>query len=291
LALLEPARYHISPNLSNNLVDNVGEGHRHTSKLDILLRLRLNARLQIRTPPNSHSPLTVQLGESEKLVRALFTLAKAFSPSIIFVDEIDSLLTSRSGGENENEASRRLKTEFLIQWSSLASAAAARESEDSPRVLVLAATNLPWAIDDAARRRFVLRQYIPLPEAETRSVQFGRLLSRQHHTMTEEQLEQLVAMTDGTPDKKAPTQHTLLFLGLWANMVGFSGSDITALTKDAAMGPLRSLGEALLTTKREEIRPIDFDDFVTSLRKIRPSVSKASLQAFEKWNDDFGSKG
>ena len=57
------------------------------------------------------------------------------------------------------------------------------------------------------------------------------------------------------------------------------------------MGPLRSLGEALLTTKREEIRPIDFDDFVTSLRKIRPSVSKASLRAFEKWNDEFGSKG
>jgi len=57
------------------------------------------------------------------------------------------------------------------------------------------------------------------------------------------------------------------------------------------MGPLRSLGEALLTTKREEIRPIEFDDFVTSLRKIRPSVSKQSLKAFEKWNDEFGSKG
>ena len=73
--------------------------------------------------------------------------------------------------------------------------------------------------------------------------------------------------------------------------LGFSGSDVTALTKDAAMGPLRSLGEALLTTKREEIRPIEFDDFVTSLRKIRPSVSKQSLKAFEKWNDEFGSKG
>ena len=57
------------------------------------------------------------------------------------------------------------------------------------------------------------------------------------------------------------------------------------------MGPLRSLGEALLTTKREEIRPIGFEDFATSLRKIRPSVSKAGLRAFEKWNDEFGSKG
>jgi SpoVK/Ycf46/Vps4 family AAA+-type ATPase len=57
------------------------------------------------------------------------------------------------------------------------------------------------------------------------------------------------------------------------------------------MGPLRSLGEALLTTKREEIRAIGFEDFVTSLRKVRPSVSKEGLHAFEKWNDEFGSKG
>lgn len=90
-----------------------------------------------------------------------------------------------------------MKTEFLIQWSSLASAAAARANATSPRVLVLAATNLPWAIDDAARRRFVLRQYIPLPEQETRQIQFKSLLSRQHHTLTDEQLEQLVQMTDG----------------------------------------------------------------------------------------------
>ena len=62
---------------------------------------------------------------------------------------------------------------------------------------MLAATNLPWAIDDAARRRFVLRQYIPLPEADTRRVQFRTLLSRQHHTLTDEQLDQLVSMTDG----------------------------------------------------------------------------------------------
>jgi fidgetin-like protein 1 len=57
------------------------------------------------------------------------------------------------------------------------------------------------------------------------------------------------------------------------------------------MGPLRSLGEALLITKREEIRPIGFEDFVMSLRKIRPSVSREGLEAFERWNDEFGSKG
>lgn len=72
------------------------------------------------------------------------------------MDEIDSLLSSRGSGEHE--ATRRLKTEFLIQWSSLQNAAAGKESStlgDPSRVLVLAATNLPWAIDEAARRRFV----------------------------------------------------------------------------------------------------------------------------------------
>lgn len=152
----------------------------------------------------SASSLTSKyLGESEKLVRALFALAKVLAPSIIFVDEIDSLLSQRSGS-GEHEATRRIKTEFLIQWSDLQRAAAGREvgekdkeRGDANRVLVLAATNLPWAIDEAARRRFVRRQYIPLPEAETRAVQLKTLLKQQTHTLSEEDIEKLVGMTDG----------------------------------------------------------------------------------------------
>jgi len=152
----------------------------------------------------SASSLTSKfLGESEKLVRALFGLAKALAPSIIFVDEIDSLLSSRSGS-GEHEASRRIKTEFLIQWSDLAKAAAGREQSerdrersDATRVLVLAATNLPWAIDEAARRRFVRRQYIPLPEDHVRKLQLKTLLSHQKHSLTDEDLDKLIEMTDG----------------------------------------------------------------------------------------------
>lgn len=73
--------------------------------------------------------------------------------------------------------------------------------------------------------------------------------------------------------------------------VGFSGSDITALAKDAAMGPLRSLGESLLTMTMDEIRPIQFKDFQASLRTIRPSVSKQGLQEFEDWAREFGERG
>lgn len=152
----------------------------------------------------SASSLTSKyLGESEKLVRALFSLAKALAPSIIFVDEIDSLLSSRSGS-GEHEATRRIKTEFLIQWSDLQRAAAGREQSekekergDASRVLVLAATNLPWAIDEAARRRFVRRQYIPLPEDETRAIQLRTLLGHQKHSLDERNIQRLVMLTDG----------------------------------------------------------------------------------------------
>lgn len=143
-------------------------------------------------------------GESEKLVRALFGLAKALAPSIIFVDEIDSLLSARSSN-TEHEASRRSKTEFLVQWSDLQRAAAGREQsckdrkgDDASRVLVLAATNLPWDIDEAARRRFVRRQYIPLPEEHVREQQFRKLLSHQKHELSDEDITVLVRVTQGT---------------------------------------------------------------------------------------------
>ncbi|KAK4611576.1 hypothetical protein CLAFUW4_12981 [Fulvia fulva] len=218
----------------------------------------------------SASSLTSKfLGESEKLVRALFALAKELAPSIIFVDEIDSLLGSR-GGSSEHEATRRIKTEFLIGWSDLQKAAAGRESTtgDASRVLVLAATNLPWAIDEAARRRFVRRQYIPLPEDFVREQQLRTLLAAQRHSLKDRDMKVLVQLTDG-----------------------FSGSDITALAKDAAMGPLRSLGERLLHMSPDDIRPIQMKDFEASLVNIRPSVSKQGLKEFEDWAREFGERG
>ncbi|KAK9238302.1 hypothetical protein V1525DRAFT_401657 [Lipomyces kononenkoae] len=219
----------------------------------------------------SASSLTSKyLGESEKLVRALFALARALAPSIIFVDEIDSLLSTRND-TGEHEASRRIKTEFLVKWSDLAHAAAGKEhkdGDDAQRVLVLAATNIPWAIDEAARRRFVRRQYIPLPEPETRLKHIQTLLKYQVHDLSETEIRELVALTDG-----------------------FSGSDITAVAKDAAMGPLRALGDALLSTPRDQIRPVKFIDFEASLKNIRPSVSTEGLRAFEDWALKYGSSG
>ncbi|KAF2155156.1 AAA-domain-containing protein [Myriangium duriaei CBS 260.36] len=210
------------------------------------------------------------LGESEKLVRALFAVARMCGPSIVFIDEIESLLGRR--GEGGHEALERVKTEFLVGWSDLQRAAAGAQGDDeegdASRVLVLAATNLPWLIDEAARRRFVRRQYIPLPEGEVRRQQLEKLLERQKHALSVLDLDRLVVLTDG-----------------------FSGSDITSLAKDAAMGPLRALGERLLDMSPDDIRPIGFEDFEASLVNIRPSVSKAGLKEFEDWAAEFGERG
>ncbi|RLV84891.1 Protein SAP1 [Meyerozyma sp. JA9] len=215
----------------------------------------------------SSSSLTSKyLGESEKLVKALFLVARKLAPSIVFIDEIDSLLSSRSDGENDS--TRRIKNEFLIQWSELSSAAAGRDHDDVSRVLILGATNLPWSIDEAARRRFVRRQYIPLPEPEARKNQIEKLLRFQKHTLSDADYEKLMSQIEG-----------------------FSGSDITALAKDAAMGPLRALGDKLLQTPPDQIRPINLSDFESSLLYIRPSVSSEGLQQYEEWATKFGSSG
>ncbi|AAS52441.1 AEL244Wp [Eremothecium gossypii ATCC 10895] len=217
---------------------------------------------------SASSLLSKYLGESEKLVKALFYLAKRLSPSIIFIDEIDSLLTSRS--DNENESSRRIKTELLVQWSSLTSATAkeTREGEEARRVLVLAATNLPWAIDDAAIRRFSRRLYIPLPEYETRLYHLKKLMALQKNELSESDFQLIARMTEG-----------------------YSGSDITALAKEAAMEPIRELGDNLINVNFDTIRSVLPVDFHRAMVTIKKSVSPDSLIKFDNWATEYGSIG
>lgn len=217
---------------------------------------------------SASSLLSKYLGESEKLVKALFYMAKRLAPSIIFIDEIDSLLTARS--DNENESSRRIKTELLIQWSALSSATAQdnKDSATDARVLVLAATNLPWAIDEAARRRFSRRLYIPLPEYETRLYHLKKLMSKQQNKLSETDYEVIAGMCEG-----------------------FSGSDITALAKEAAMEPIRDLGDNLMNAEFSNIRGVMVKDFEKALQTVKKSVSPTSLQQYQDWAAGFGSTG
>ncbi|OWF49243.1 Fidgetin-like protein 1 [Mizuhopecten yessoensis] len=141
----------------------------------------------------SASSLTSKwVGEGEKMVRALFAVARCHQPAVVFIDEIDSLLSQRSDGEHE--ASRRIKTEFLVQLDG-----AATSSDD--RILVIGATNRPQEIDEAARRRFVKRLYIPLPEAQARQHIVLNLLAQQRYHLTENELKVIQDKSQGQASK------------------------------------------------------------------------------------------
>ncbi|XP_059067010.1 uncharacterized protein LOC131045730 isoform X2 [Cryptomeria japonica] len=198
------------------------------------------------------------VGEGEKLMRALFAVAVARQPSVIFMDEIDSIMSARSA--NEHEASRRLKSEFLIQFDGVMS-----NSDD--RVIVMGATNRPQELDDAVLRRLVKRIYVPLPDADVRRVILKHQLKGQAFSLPAAELERLVKDTDG-----------------------YSGSDLQALCEEAAMIPIRELGSRISTIKADQVRPLTYADFKEALRVIRPSVAKNKLEEYEIWNEEFGSR-
>ncbi len=115
---------------------------------------------------SSSSFATKWRGEGEKLVRLLFEMARFYSPSIIFMDEIDAIIGSRDQA-GEHESSRKLKTELLIQMDGISSSIENADGK-KPLVVVLAATNRPWDLDDAILRRLEKRIYIPLPTEQGR---------------------------------------------------------------------------------------------------------------------------
>ncbi len=197
-------------------------------------------------------------GEGEKLVRTLFAVAALHQPSIIFIDEIDSLLAQRS--ESEFEGSRRLKTEFLVQLDGAATSA-------EERVLVVGATNRPQELDEAARRRLVKRLYIPLPDAQARRALLDRLLRNETHSLTPEEMDTVVRRTEG-----------------------YSGADCRALCTEAAFGPIRAMDATDIgQLHQDSVRPIGFRDFEEALLQVRASVSTNDLRGYEEWNRQFGS--
>ncbi|KAF1375913.1 hypothetical protein PFLUV_G00225130 [Perca fluviatilis] len=197
------------------------------------------------------------VGEGEKLVRALFAVARELQPSVIFIDEVDSLLCERR--EGEHEASRRLKTEFLIEFDGV-------QSGGDDRVLVMGATNRPQELDEAVLRRFAKRIYVALPDGETRVTLLKNLLGKHGNPLSKNELSLLAKKSEG-----------------------YSGSDLTSLAKDAALGPIRELGpDQVRSMAASEVRNIKMKDFEDSLKRIKPSVSPATLHMYTKWNKDFG---
>ncbi|XP_037025108.1 fidgetin-like protein 1 [Bradysia coprophila] len=206
----------------------------------------------------SASSLTSKwIGDSEKMVRALFTVAAVKQPSVIFIDEIDSLLSQRS--DQEHESSRRMKTEFLVQLDG------ARTSDDE-RVLIVGATNRPQELDEAARRRLVKRLYIPLPEIDARIQILTSLLKKVSHQLNETEITEIGRLTNG-----------------------FSGADMKTLCHEALMEPMRLIPvELLRTIDAKDVPRVSFQDFTNALKRVRASVSADDLEQYEKWDSTYG---
>ncbi|CAG2197950.1 KATNA1 [Mytilus edulis] len=218
----------------------------------------------------SSSTLTSKYhGESEKLVRILFEMARFYAPSTIFIDEIDSICSKR-GSDSEHEASRRVKSELLVQMDGVGGNSA-DESEEQKIVMVLAATNFPWDLDEALRRRLEKRIYIPLPTEEGR----------------EELLKINLKGIDIHKDVKLSS--------LAGNLEGYSGADITNVCRDAAMMSFRRrisglTPEQVRNIPKEELEvPPNMDDFEMAIKKVNKSVSAQDLEKYQNWMKEFGS--
>ncbi|KAJ8898604.1 hypothetical protein K2173_004217 [Erythroxylum novogranatense] len=215
-------------------------------------------------------------GEGEKYVKAVFSLASKVTPSVIFVDEVDSMLGRREN-PGEHEAMRKMKNEFMVNWDGL-------RTKDKERVLVLAATNRPFDLDEAVIRRLPRRLMVNLPDAPNR----------------EKILKVILAKEDLAPD---------VDLEAVANMTdGYSGSDLKNLCVTAAHCPIREILEkekkerAVASAENKplprlyssvDIRPLKMEDFRYAHDQVCASVSSesGSMSELLQWNDLYGEGG
>lgn len=204
-------------------------------------------------------------GDSEKLIRVMFELARFHAPSTIFIDEIDSIMSKRSTND-EHEASRRMKTEMLIQMDGLA--------RSDALVFVLAASNFPFDLDPALLRRLEKRILVPLPNEEEREGMFRTFLTSD--------------IAQAEIDFKKLAQKT----------ENYSGSDIKLICKEAAMETLRKLMSNLEEKYGDQFLDdnvsLDFkldlvseEDVFTALSRTNASDS-ISMSRYIGWQDKFG---
>nr|XP_031548208.1 katanin p60 ATPase-containing subunit A-like 2 isoform X3 [Vicugna pacos] len=209
-------------------------------------------------------------GDSEKLVRVLFELARYHAPSTIFLDELESVMSQRGtapGGEHEG--SLRMKTELLVQMDGLA------RSEDL--VFVLAASNLPWELDHAMLRRLEKRILVGLPSREARQAMI-------HHWLPP-------VSRSSALELRAELEYSVL----GRETEGYSGSDIKLVCREAAMRPVRKIFSALENHQSEsshlpgiQLDTVTTADFLDVLAHTKPSA-KNLTQRYAAWQSEFES--
>ncbi|KAL4803975.1 P-loop containing nucleoside triphosphate hydrolase protein [Aspergillus unguis] len=196
-------------------------------------------------------------GDSNKLVNAVFSLARKLQPSIVFIDEIDAVLGTRRSGEHE--ASGMVKAEFMTHWDGLTSANSLGEPQ---RVVVLGATNRIQDIDDAILRRMPKKFPVTLPPEKQRLGILSLILK------------------DTKIDRPNFDLHYLVRM-----MAGMSGSDIKEACRDAAMGPVRELlrqkkaqGAHISSVDPIEVRGLRTEDFFSKAGGVKTMPSAAHTQ-------------
>jgi len=207
------------------------------------------------------SLLSKYFGESAKLVTALFGEARRRAPSVVFFDEIESLVPSRSG--NMDGPEKRILSTFLSELDGLAGKGA------KEFLLTIAATNTPWQLDEAILSRFGKLVYVPLPDDETRA----RILDLQ--------------LDD------AGYTYELSGADLVERSAGYSGRDIEKVCTEAIERMLaeanRTVVEAAgrgaraLRQQQLVVRPISRADFDAAFRKIRAKTTAQMLRRFDDW--------
>ena len=205
----------------------------------------------------SSSSLTSKyVGDSEKLVRSLFDLANEKQPSIVFIDEIDSILSKRT--DSENEASKRLKTEFLVQFDGVG-------SDLTKKVLIIGATNRPFDLDPAVLRRLPKRIYIgPFSQSE-RALFLKQTMKTTDSNISDKDYEYIASLTDN-----------------------YSNSDLKELCKEAACEPIREIKDISKINEIVRLRDVNYNDFLKAVKAIRGTLTKEVLEKLNEWNKTYG---
>ncbi|KAG9263464.1 katanin p60 ATPase-containing subunit A-like 2 isoform X1 [Astyanax mexicanus] len=209
-------------------------------------------------------------GDSEKLVRVLFELARYHAPSTIFLDELESVMSQRGVGQGgEHEGSRRMKTELLVQMDGLA------RSKDL--VFVLAASNLPWELDHAMLRRLEKRILVGLPSDPARKAMINHWLPP--------------VSNNGGIELRTELAYDILA----QETEGYSGSDIRLVCKEAAMRPVRKIFDALENHSEGhcdmsfiELETVTTADFLEVIAHTKPSARNLT-DRFSAWEREYES--
>lgn len=190
---------------------------------------------------NTESIFSKWVGDTEKNSAAVFTLANKIAPCVIFVDEIDSLLSSRSA--HDATPHTHAKTIFMTHWDGL-------EKDPTARILVVGATNRRFTIDDAIRRRMPLQLEVPPPDVSSRAKILSIVLT---HDL------------EGNPQRDGLIQYVAM------KTTNYTGSDLTELCKAAALMPLREL-QGSAGADHGAMPALRKDHFDEAMKRVKASV-------------------